>query len=120
MRTNSVTAYRVLPSTAGVAPRLVEPCDATSAATRDQLFLALRIAALELQSEQGEPVPFIADDLFINFDDERSKAGLKALWNLSTKTQVIFLSHQEHLLPVVESLFPQVNVLRLEASDALA
>ncbi len=88
--------------------------------TRDQLFLALRIAALELQSEQGEPVPFIADDLFINFDDERSKAGLKALWTLSTKTQVIFLSHQEHLLPVIESLFPQVNVLRLEASEALA
>lgn len=88
--------------------------------TRDQLFLALRIAALELQSEQGEPVTFIADDLFINFDDERSKAGLKALWNLSTKTQVIFLSHQEHLLPVVDSLFPQVNVLRLEASEALA
>lgn len=88
--------------------------------TRDQLFLALRIAALELQSEQGEPVPFIADDLFINFDDERSKAGLKALWNLSTKTQVIFLSHQEHLLPVVESLFPQMSVLRLEANDALA
>lgn len=88
--------------------------------TRDQLFLALRIAALELQSEQGEPVPFIADDLFINFDDERSKAGLKALWNLSMKTQVIFLSHQEHLLPVVESLFPQVNVLRLEGSEVLA
>jgi len=88
--------------------------------TRDQLFLALRIAALELQSEQSEPVPFIADDLFINFDDERSKAGLKALWNLSTKTQVIFLSHQEHLLPVVEGLFPQVNVLRLDASEAFA
>ncbi|SEK16223.1 MULTISPECIES: YhaN family protein [unclassified Variovorax] len=88
--------------------------------TRDQLFLALRIAALELQSEQGEPVPFIADDLFINFDDERSRAGLKALWNLSTKTQVIFLSHQEHLLPVVESLFSQVNVLRLEAGEAFA
>lgn len=94
--------------------------DGLSDGTRDQLFLALRIAALELQSEQGEPVPFIADDLFINFDDERSKAGLKALWNLSTKTQVIFLSHQEHLLPVVASLFPQVNVLRLEGSEALA
>jgi len=94
--------------------------DGLSDGTRDQLFLALRIAALELQSEQGEPVPFIADDLFINFDDERSKAGLKALWNLSTKTQVIFLSHQEHLLPVVASLFSQVNVLRLEGSEALA
>lgn len=88
--------------------------------TRDQLFLALRIAALELQSEQSEPVPFLADDLFINFDDERSKAGLKALWNLSTKTQVIFLSHQEHLVPVVVNLFPQVSVLRLERTQVLA
>jgi chromosome segregation protein len=85
--------------------------------TRDQLFLALRIAALELQSEQGERVPFIADDLFINFDDERSKAGLKALWHMSTRTQVMFLSHQEHLIPVVESLFPQVNVVRLEGVE---
>lgn len=88
--------------------------------TRDQLFLALRIAALELHSEQGIPIPFIADDLFINFDDKRSQAGLKALWNLSTKTQVIFLSHQEHLLPVVDTLFPGVNVLQLEAQLDLA
>jgi uncharacterized protein YhaN len=88
--------------------------------TRDQLFLALRIAALELQSEQGEPVPFIADDLFINFDDERAKAGLKALWNLSSKTQVVFLSHQEYLAPVVANLFPQVNVLRLRGNEMLA
>src|SRR6185295_4983486 len=29
--------------------------------TRDQLFLALRVAALELQTEHGAPVPFIAD-----------------------------------------------------------
>lgn len=86
--------------------------------TRDQLFLALRIAALELQSEHGEPVPFIADDLFINFDDERSQAGLKALWNLSAKTQVIFLSHQEHLLPVVEKLFEGVNVISLDGIEA--
>lgn len=88
--------------------------------TRDQLFLALRIAALELQSEQGEPVPFIADDLFINFDDERSQAGLRALWNLSSKTQVVFLSHQESLLPTLETLFSGVNIVRLERAVALA
>ena len=94
--------------------------DGLSDGTRDQLFLALRIAALELQSEQGDPVPFIADDLFINFDDERSQAGLKALWSLSTKTQVIFLSHQQHLLPVVESLFDGVNVVRLQGAESVA
>ena len=57
--------------------------------TRDQLFLALRIAALELQAEQGTPVPFIAYDLFINFDDRRSRAGLQALYELSAKSQVL-------------------------------
>lgn len=82
--------------------------------TRDQLFLALRIAALELQAEQGSAVPFIADDLFINFDDKRSQAGLQALHALSSKTQVLFLSHQEHLLPLLEKSFPQVNIIKLE------
>ena len=86
--------------------------------TRDQLFLALRIAALELQTEQGSPIPFIADDLFINFDDERSEAGLRALYELSAKTQVLFLSHQEHLLPIVKRLFPRVNVISLTREDA--
>lgn len=88
--------------------------------TRDQLFLALRIAALELQTEQGSPVPFVADDLFINFDDKRSQAGLQALYELSTKAQVLFLSHQEHLLPVVKQMFPQVNVITLTGEEALA
>ena len=60
-------------------------------------------------------VPFIADDLFINFDDARSAAGLEALHSLAAKTQVIFLSHQEHLLPVVRSLFPEANVETLTA-----
>lgn len=88
--------------------------------TRDQLFLALRIAALELQSEQGPPVPFIADDLFINFDDKRSQAGLKALYELSAKTQVLFLSHQEHLIPVIRQLLPQANMLTLGAEEFAA
>jgi uncharacterized protein YhaN len=88
--------------------------------TRDQLFLALRIAALELQAEQGASAPFVADDLFINFDDKRSRAGLQALYELSAKTQVLFLSHQEHLMPVVRQLFPQANIIALEAQDALA
>jgi DNA repair exonuclease SbcCD ATPase subunit len=80
--------------------------------TRDQLYLALRLAALELHLEQAMPLPFIADDLFINYDDDRSTAGLEALSNLSEKTQVIFLSHHEHLVPMVQEVFgKQVNIV---------
>ena len=73
--------------------------------TRDQLYLALRLAALEMHIGQGHALPFIADDLFINYDDERSSAGLEALARLSELTQVIFLSHHKHLLPAVKRVF---------------
>jgi uncharacterized protein YhaN len=85
-----------------------------SEGTRDQLYLALRLAALEIHLEQAAALPFIADDLFINFDDARSAAGLQALRDLSTKTQVLFLSHHDHLLSHVKSVFgDKVNVLNL-------
>ena len=82
--------------------------------TRDQLYLALRLAALEMHLEQALPLPFIADDLFINYDDARSKAGFEALKALSEQTQVIFLSHHDHLIPTVQAVFgKQVNVVFL-------
>ncbi len=85
-----------------------------SEGTRDQLYLALRLAALELHIAKSTALPFVADDLFINFDDERSIAGLEALRELSTLTQVLFLSHHDHLLARVQQVFGEsVNVVRL-------
>lgn len=82
--------------------------------TRDQLYLALRLAALEMHLEQTLPLPFIADDLFINYDDVRAKAGFEALKSLSAQTQVIFLSHHDHLIPTVQAVFgQQVNIVFL-------
>ncbi|MEX3548061.1 MAG: AAA family ATPase [Burkholderia sp.] len=90
-----------------------------SEGTRDQLFLALRIAALELQLAHKAALPFVADDLFINFDDARSKAGLDALRELSTRTQVLFLTHHDHLLPLVREVFgATVNVIELRRKRA--
>jgi uncharacterized protein YhaN len=79
--------------------------DGMSEGTRDQLYLALRLASLELHLGQGHALPFIADDLFINYDDARARAGLQALAQLSEQTQVIFLSHHDHLVPVAREVF---------------
>lgn len=85
-----------------------------SEGTRDQLYLALRLAALELHLQQTVALPFIADDLFINYDDGRARAGLQALATLSESTQVLFLTHHEHLVPVAQSVFGErLNVVRL-------
>ena len=80
--------------------------------TRDQLYLALRLAALEMHIGQAHALPFLADDLFINYDDGRSAAGLAALAALSERTQVLFMTHHEHLVPVVQSVFGEaVNIV---------
>lgn len=97
---------------AGGAPVGVE---GLSEGTRDQLYLALRLAALELHLDHAVALPFVADDLFVNFDDARSRAGLAALRDLSTRTQVLFLTHHEHLVPVVRGVFgDDVPVVRLQ------
>ncbi len=81
---------------------------------RDQLYLALRLAALELHLAQSKPLPFIADDLFINYDDHRALAGFKALYDLAGRTQVIYLTHHAHLVPLVREAFGDgVNVVWL-------
>jgi uncharacterized protein YhaN len=88
--------------------------DGMSEGTRDQLYLALRLAALDMHLGQAHVLPFIADDLFINYDDGRAKAGLEALGELSRKTQVLFLTHHDHLLPAVHAVFgDRVNVVTL-------
>lgn len=90
------------------------PISGMSDGTRDQLYLSLRLAALELHLDQASPLPFIADDLFINYDDGRSKAGFEALAALSEKTQVIYLTHHDHLISPVQEVFGnEVSIIHL-------
>lgn len=77
--------------------------DELSTGRRDQLFLALRLAAIEQHLENGEPLPVIVDDILIQFDDEAAAATFKVLADLSQRTQVLFLTHHEHLLDVAQS-----------------
>lgn len=87
-----------------------------SEGTRDQLFLALRVASLEDYLDRGTVLPFVADDLFVNFDDERSLAGLQVLCELSAKTQVLFFTHHQHLCDLaIKATKHKGCVVRLEA-----
>ena len=75
-----------------------------SSGTRDQLYLALRLGTLEWRLETSEPMPFIVDDILINFDDDRSKATLQALAELSKKNQVILFTHHGQIVREVEKI----------------
>ena len=74
-----------------------------STGRRDQLFLALRLAAIEGHIEKSEPLPIIIDDILIQFDDAAAAATFKVLVNLSRRTQVLFFTHHHHLLEVANA-----------------
>ncbi len=73
-----------------------------SEGSRDQLYLALRLATIEHWFDHHEPVPFIVDDVLLSFDDARAEATLRTLIELSTRTQVLFFTHHEHLVSLAK------------------
>jgi uncharacterized protein YhaN len=87
------------------------PVAAMSDGTADQLFLALRLAGLKHYLARSEPMPFVVDDILIKFDNERAAAALQALAELSEQTQVIFFTHQRHLLGLAAALPAGASVI---------
>lgn len=86
------------PRLAAIRDGRLHGVDALSEGTADQLFLALRIAAIEEHARRAAPLPFVADDLFVSFDEERTEAGLSLLRELGEVTQVIVFTHHAHVL----------------------
>ncbi len=90
-----------------------------SEGARDQLYLALRLAFLEDYAARAEAPPFIGDDLFASFDDQRVAAGFRALATASATIQPILFTHHAHILSIARAaLGGGVQVLSLEAANA--
>ena len=78
--------------------------DGMSDGTRDQLYLALRLATLEQHLQHGEPMPFVVDDILVGFDDDRTKACLQVLAELANSTQVLVFTHHRRVAEIAHSL----------------
>ena len=78
--------------------------------TRDQLYLAIRLASLATYVERKGPMPFLVDDVLVNFDDDRSLAALKVLTRLSDATQIVFFTHHRHLVDMAENVLSGNNL----------
>ena len=75
-----------------------------SEGTRDQLYLALRLVAVEDHVQGAPGLPFVADDILQTSDDGRARSAMEALVDLSHHVQVILLTHHPHLLTVADGL----------------
>ena len=75
------------------------------------------MVALEDHCAAAVPLPFIADDILQTFDDDRSKATLRSLVELSRHLQVIVLTHHPHLVEIARTLpAGSVRVVQLSAT----
>lgn len=79
-----------------------------SKGTIDQLYLSLRIGINNILSK--ETYPFVFDDTFVNYDDDRLKQVLDILVEEASKRQIILLSchHRE-----MELLGKKANAIEL-------
>jgi uncharacterized protein YhaN len=74
-----------------------------STGTRDQLYLALRLATVLHHYEQFDVrVPLILDDVLVNFDDERKRSTLQALAELASHAQILMFTHEASLVQLAE------------------
>ncbi len=95
----------------GVRPNDVEvPIDGMSDGSRDQLYLSLRLATLELHLSKGEPMPFVVDDILIGFDDNRTRVSLEVLAELAASTQVLLFTHHRRVLELVDEIETKAGI----------
>ncbi|RMG10286.1 MAG: hypothetical protein D6731_17745 [Planctomycetota bacterium] len=102
------------------AERAQVPFSEMSEGARDQAYLALFLAYVEerlaRRSQEGrEAVPFVADDVLVSFDEERTAAALCRFADLAARTQVIYFTHHEHLVELAREAVgsERLEVLRL-------
>jgi uncharacterized protein YhaN len=70
---------------------------ALSEGSRDQLYLALRLATLMRTAETTDPLPLVLDDVLVHFDDDRARATFEVLGEIAGKMQVVLFTHHEHV-----------------------
>ncbi|MCA8986960.1 MAG: AAA family ATPase [Planctomycetaceae bacterium] len=65
--------------------------------TREQLFLSIRLALIDTFSDEGIEMPVVFDDLFVNFDQERTEAAVETILDFAGGRQVLFFTCHAHL-----------------------
>lgn len=80
-----------------------------STGTREQLYLAIRLAYARHYCKDNEPLPLVMDDVIVNFDDERSDAAVDLLLELAQDIQVVFLTCHQTTIQRIQSRIPALH-----------
>ncbi len=83
-----------------------------STGTREQVYLALRLAVIDHLDAGSERLPLFIDEAFVNWDARRRERGLQLLQQVSGQRQLFVFTCHEPLVAAMERLGARVLPLR--------
>jgi uncharacterized protein YhaN len=117
--------------TQGAYTRVIAPLDGTevqveredgvrlspqvlSRGTAEQLYLAMRLALVREYARHVDPLPVIFDDVFVNFDPERTRNTIHAVRELADTHQVLIFTCHPHIVQQFQEIVPTATIFPLQ------
>lgn len=92
------------------------PVEVLSRGTREQLFLALRLALVSSYARRGVELPLVLDDVLVNFDSQRAKSAATVLRDFAgAGHQLLVFTCHEHVWKLFKNL--KLPARRLPPND---
>ncbi|MBE7032263.1 MAG: hypothetical protein E7401_04795 [Ruminococcaceae bacterium] len=83
----------------------------------DKVYLALRLAATDILTEDCAPLPLFLDDIFAQYDDESCRNALEFLKSYIEEkggsSQILFFTCHGHIAELAKSIFGDVREISL-------
>ena len=96
----------------------LEP-DQLSTGTREQLYLAIRLAYVLHYCTKAEPLPIVLDDVLANFDPARTRRTLEALGQITDRVQVLLFTCHPHVADLAQEVFPDLQPFAVPSSNVV-
>ena len=87
--------------------------DLLSRGTQEQLYICIRLGLIDDFCKKNGSVPVIFDDVFVNFDEKRTKAALEVIKNFACKHQVLFFTCHKHIVEYLNQNESNANTITL-------
>jgi uncharacterized protein YhaN len=84
-----------------------------SRGTAEQLYLSMRLALVREYANHVDPLPVVFDDIFVNFDPDRSRTTFKAISELCATHQVLVFTCHPHLVKQIAETVPESRIFSL-------
>lgn len=87
--------------------------DSMSKGTRFQLYFALRLAGYRKMAKAGMVLPFLCDDIFETFDENRTAVACRLMSSIGEVGQALYFTHHAHVAEIAKRECPGVQIYRL-------